>query len=1181
MALQVRRTSSIKVRIVTTLMMVFALVAQPLYGAMTATVVSANSKNITQIVFTTPVRSSQTGVPSSIISLEFRKANSNAEKIDKNNAKVTLASSSTTGQFSTSATTWQATNEINLVKDDTTASFYYKDSKSGAPVITATLSGEEISPSLSATQDLTVVAPIPQVNGENFNTHAGSDYKGFNVGFNVKDFETVSGVTVDLYKDATKLVTNTGTSALNALINNGTLQLSTPFYTQGTANDAYWVFGSRTWTAADKPTKAVVTVVGSNGVKDVTISSLSEPNGWTFESLLPPAPLVDVIAPTITNLKVTNPSLWGDNYNLLTLPNHVSTQSDLPTVGGSLNVSANFADNMALTNVIALLPGRDFFTNNEFTPFPTNNASWNPVAQGPYSVAWNTKSGAGWRAVPDGNYSFMFEARDGGSGQNNPQNSTSVPIALTVDNTAPTVSFSGATPAENTAVKGSIVVEGSFTDTNGLMNTDIGVHSIAWYCHTDWPAVGAKSCTIDTTKLTDGTYQLTMNGRDKAGNVTQIFRTITVDNTAPIVTVKSGSIGTDDIFSKVSFKLYDNNKVKKYFINGQVRTLTPNQWSDANDISVGNNGGLLGNNTFVLEDVAGNQRVYNFILDDVAPTGTVTYSNNNGNAVTANPVVVTLETNETIHTPSDWLKTSPTTFMRQYGVNGKFSVEITDLAGNKSVVMYEVKRIDNINPVINGVIDGKAYNADVAYTITEQNIKSIIIDGITYAEANALRVIKGDGSHTIQVIDKAGNSSSVAFVIDTVKPAAQLQFTAIGDMHFKVKFDENVNKDDAENAGNYFLHNWPGGGMFDDLNEYVTATYDTATTTATIKFTNVGWYVSPEQKWGVRNIRDLAGNVLNDTFDHSTRMTKPVVTVIDGTATGKNIVWTWTGLDPESSHVSGAHGASGIQEYKYQLVKVGDSPMADGWQATAAPTATTAVTDDGDYNLYVYAIDKAGNIGDDQVSNSVSVDTLAPELTVGAPVQNLDGTYHVSGTTTDANALISVELNGTLVDDEIVADQDGAWTVGLGPLVAGMTYVIKADSTDAAGNVAEQKGSTISVPAVQVSTIPSIETFATLANVNTPTPLPQARSVASVLAGNNTATSETQLASAAQNAAVLGTQDKKAETPLANTGAIAPSSQGWKIFGMAWFWWLAILAAAVAGWLWLAAAIRRHRGYES
>ena len=41
--------------------------------------------------------------------------------------------------------------------------------------------------------------------------------------------------------------------------------------------------------------------------------------------------------------------------------------------------------------------------------------------------------------------------------------------------------------------------------------------------------------------------------------------------------------------------------------------------------------------------------------------------------------------------------------------------------------------------------------------------------------------------------------------------------------------------------------------------------------------------------------------------------------------------------------------------------------------------------------------------------------------------------------------------------------------------------------------------------------------------------------------------------------------------------AIAPSTQGWKIFGTAWYWWLFVVAGVVGTWLVVAAAIRRRK----
>ena len=94
------------------------------------------------------------------------------------------------------------------------------------------------------------------------------------------------------------LASNTHNQALLDLITGGVKQLSTPFITDaGTYIEEYWNTGTRTWTAAGKPVKAIVTVTGTNNA-DVTVTeddeltSLAEPNGWTYESVLPVAVFV-------------------------------------------------------------------------------------------------------------------------------------------------------------------------------------------------------------------------------------------------------------------------------------------------------------------------------------------------------------------------------------------------------------------------------------------------------------------------------------------------------------------------------------------------------------------------------------------------------------------------------------------------------------------------------------------------------------------------------------------------------------------------------------------------------------------------------------------------------------------------------------------------------------------------
>jgi hypothetical protein len=134
-------------------------------------------------------------------------------------------------------------------------------------------------------------------------------------------------------------------------------------------------------------------------------------NEWSPYKISAEFSASEPVPPTITNLSVTSPN-WGDGYNILNIPNHQSTVSGLPTVGGTLKVGADFADETILTNVISYLPGRGFFGQSEYTPEPVNNGTWQQVPNDNYAVTWDTKNGVDWRAVPDGDYTFMFEARD-------------------------------------------------------------------------------------------------------------------------------------------------------------------------------------------------------------------------------------------------------------------------------------------------------------------------------------------------------------------------------------------------------------------------------------------------------------------------------------------------------------------------------------------------------------------------------------------------------------------------------------------------------------------------------------------------------------------------------------------------------------------------------------------------
>lgn len=226
-------------------------------------------------------------------------------------------------------------------------------------------------------------------------------------------------------------------------------------------------------------------------------------------------------------------------------------------------------------------------------------------------------------------------------------------------------------------------------------------------------------------------------------------------------------------------------------------TSTPETIKGAKDVTLKcqiNTSKLVDGQTYTLRVHAGDMTGHygggqdvKFTVDRTAPTGTFTYSNNNGNEVTNKDVTVTLTTSESVKTPDDWTKVTDTTFTKVYGQNGKHSVDIEDLAGNKAMLEYEVKRIDKVAPVINGVVDGHLYSGVVPYTVTEQSIHELLVDGIAVTPTHVSGWdytgpdVTGDGTHTIRVTDKAGNTASVSFTIDATAPVVAITNPNDGD----------------------------------------------------------------------------------------------------------------------------------------------------------------------------------------------------------------------------------------------------------------------------------------------------------------------------------------------------------------------------------------------------------------
>lgn len=211
---------------------------------------------------------------------------------------------------------------------------------------------------------------------------------------------------------------------------------------------------------------------------------------------------------------------------------------------------------------------------------------------------------------------------------------------LTCPSTAPTVTFNGATPAEGSWVRGTVNGSVLATDDHGMGSYYVrywknafesGIANLAQNCQS---APGAfllgtsvnATCSFNTATVADGTKVVLsaqfLDGHQAWGSA---LRTFYVDNTAPTITVKTGSaslvdgsVGTNP-YSSISFKLFDAaGNLKEVVLNGHVYA-RGGTWNDLNWLNITKSHLVQGTNTIIVRDKAGNESTLSFVYDTVAP----------------------------------------------------------------------------------------------------------------------------------------------------------------------------------------------------------------------------------------------------------------------------------------------------------------------------------------------------------------------------------------------------------------------------------------------------------------------------------------------------------------------------------------------------------------------------------
>ena len=375
-------------------------------------------------------------------------------------------------------------------------------------------------------------------------------------------------------------------------------------------------------------------------------------------------------------------------------------------------------------------------------------------------------------------------------------------------------------------------------------------------------------------------------------------------------------------------------------------------------------------------DLAGNKsETIIFTIDMTAPTAEITYSNNNGNAMTNKDVTATLVASEPIQDIEGWTRVDDKTFTKIFSENIKSSVEIKDLAGNVTVKKFEVKRIDKVAPeatVTYSNDNGHAMtNQDVTVTITtNESIKDI--PGWTRVQDKVYtKVHSENGKYSVVITDKAGNTSTVNYEvkrIDKVGPVITLPtdntFEVGVDVYTYPEAGSVYDEFDKEISFSKVNIEWFKANADGTKGEKV-ANFEWNTTLANRELGN--YYI---EYW----VSDKAGNI--------TRVHR-ILTLQDTTAPKVTLNGEKTMEIAQGAEFKDPGVASVTDNYdknpSLTTVIYYSETGKDGTFTTVESVDTSKL---GVYNIYYKATDAQGNVNAEERRTVKVVDKVAPTATV-------------------------------------------------------------------------------------------------------------------------------------------------------------------------------------------------------
>ncbi|MEE8575039.1 MAG: Ig-like domain-containing protein, partial [Thermodesulfobacteriota bacterium] len=345
-------------------------------------------------------------------------------------------------------------------------------------------------------------------------------------------------------------------------------------------------------------------------------------------------------------------------------------------------------------------------------------------------------------------------------------NSSSALVSVSLDSTAPVVSIDS--PSHGSAfASGPITVTGSIDDNSASVNVN-GISA----------SVSAGVFTATGIGLTEGSNTITATATDGLGNSSSATISVSLDSTAPVISITSptdGSITTDSSVT-VSGTVDDNSA--SITVNGVTATVSAGTFT-ATGVTLAEGANTI---TATATDGAGNSSSssISITLDTSAPAISIT-SPTGGSTTTASSITVTgtVDDNSASVTVNGVTATVSAGTFTATGVAlaegaNTITATATDGAGNSSASIITVT-LDTSAPVISitSPTDGSTTTAS-SITVSgsiDDDLASLDVNGVTATvsggtfTASGVVIYAGVNTITATATNTLGNSSSASIKV--------------------------------------------------------------------------------------------------------------------------------------------------------------------------------------------------------------------------------------------------------------------------------------------------------------------------------------------------------------------------------------------------------------------------------